>query len=142
MTKERFHGSRHVLQGPGAPRQSARPAAPPPDFDRLSLLADDDTAAGSGSAPVINEDVHSVVLALCKLILQQAVAAGRLPALSPGAVHQVQVDMRALQVALPLPQLLPSLQEVVASCEARCTDGAVTLLPAARVDELRLRSTS
>ena len=46
--------------------------------------------------------------------------------------------MRTLQCALPLPPLLPFFQEVVASCEARCADGAVTLLPAARVDELRL----
>lgn len=78
---------------PGMARHGSAPAAPPPDFDKLSLAPGADLVRENGR-PVISavqENVHSVAIALCTFVLQSAVAEGALPTLSAGAVHQTQV---------------------------------------------------
>jgi hypothetical protein len=116
----------------------------PPDFHRLSLQPGADLFRERGTLAVtqVQETVHSIILALCSHALQSLVEEARLQVLSLGAVQQCQVEMRALQCALTMQPLRPFFQDVVCSCEGRCVAPNVTLLSAARVDELRLGENS
>ena len=88
---------------------------------------------GTVTVADVQENVHSVVLALCTHTLQSIVETVCMQTLSVGAVQQCQIDLQQLQDRLAMPQLRPFFQDILSSCETRCCSANVTMLSASEI---------
>jgi hypothetical protein len=125
------------MQVPAHARRGPAPSAAPAALAQRHGSADLFRERGTLTVGDVHETVHSVILALCTHVLQSAVEAVRVQVVSPGAVQQCQVDAQALQSALAFPPLLPFFQDLVASCESRCSAANARLLTAAELEAKR-----